>query len=124
MDEKDIHKTAFRVGSGGLYEYLRMPFGLCNSPATFQRLMEVCLSEENFESLVLYLDDVLVFSRTIEEHIQRLDTVFTKLKAHGLKIKPSKCHFFRREVKYLGNVVSQKGVSTDPDKTEAIRSFA
>ena len=123
MDEKDIHKTAFRVGSGGLYEYLRMPFGLCNSPATFQRLMEVCLSEENFETLVLYLDDILVFSRTIEEHIQRLDTVFTKLKTHGLKIKPSKCHFFRREVKYLGHVVSQKGVSTDPDKTEAIRSW-
>ena len=57
--------------------------------STFQRLMEVCLSEENFETLVLYLDDILVFSRTIEEHIQRLDTVFTKLKAHGLKIKPS-----------------------------------
>ena len=71
MEEKDIHNTAFRVGSGGLYEYLRMPFGLCNSPATFQRLMEVCLSEENFETLVLYLDDILVFSRTIEEHIQR-----------------------------------------------------
>ena len=89
MKEDDIHKTAFRVGSGGLYEYTRMPYGLCNSPATFQRLMEACLGDENFETLVLYLDDILVFSSTIEEHIERLDVVFTKLKEHGLKIKPS-----------------------------------
>ena len=123
MEEDDIHKTAFRVGSGGLYEYTRMPFGLCNSPATFQRLMEACLGDENFESLVLYLDDILVFSSTIEEHIERLDVVFTKLKAHGLKIKPSKCNFFRKEVKYLGHVVSEDGVSTDPAKTEAIKNW-
>ena len=123
MEEDDIHKTAFRVGSGGLYEYTRMPFGLCNSPATFQRLMEACLGDENFETLVLYLDDILVFSSTIEEHLERLDVVFTKLKAHGLKIKPSKCHFFRKEVKYLGHVVSENGVSTDPAKTEAIKNW-
>ena len=123
MEEDDIHKTAFRVGSGGLYEYTRMPFGLCNSPATFQRLMEACLGDENFETLVLYLDDILVFSSTIEEHIERLDGVFTKLKEHGLKIKPSKCHFFRKEVKYLGHIVSEEGVSTDPAKTEAIRTW-
>lgn len=123
IDEKDIHKTAFRVGSGGLYEYLRMPFGLCNSPATFQRLMEVCLHEENFDILVLYLDDILVFSKTIDDHIERLDIVFSKLKHHGLKLKPSKCHFFRRQVCYLGHIVSEHGVSTDPAKTETISSW-
>ena len=63
------------------------------------------------------------FSSTIEEHIERLDVVFTKLKAHGLKIKPSKCHFFRKEVKYLGHVVSENGVSTDPAKTEATKNW-
>ena len=68
MDENAI---AFRVGTGGLYEYLRMPFGLCNSPAMFQRLMEACFTEENFDILLLYLDDILVFSKTIEEHLHR-----------------------------------------------------
>ena len=120
VDEKDIHKTAFRVGSGGLYEFLRMPFGLCNSPATFQRLMEVCLHEENFDILVLYLDDILVFSQNIDDHMDRLDIIFSKLKSHGLKIKPSKCHFFRKQVCYLGHIVSEQGVSTDPAKTEVI----
>ena len=123
MDEMAIEKTAFRVGTGGLYEYLRMPFGLCNSPATFQRLMEACFTDENFEILLLYLDDILVFSKTIEEHLQRLDKVFSKLKSHGLKMKPSKCNFFHTSVKYLGHIVSADGVSTDPEKTEAIRSW-
>lgn len=120
---EDIPKTAFRVGTGGLFEYVRMPFGLCNSPATFQRLMEACLGDENFDILVLYLDDILVFSRTIEEHILRLDKVFTKLKLHGLKVKMSKCHFFQKEVRFLGHIVSENGVATDPDKTAVIRSW-
>lgn len=121
--EEDIPKTAFRVGTGGLYEYVRMPFGLCNSPATFQRLMEACLGDENFNILVLYLDDILVFSRTIEEHIDRLDQVFMKLKSNGLKIKPTKCHFFQKEIRFLGHIVSERGVSTDPDKTAVIESW-
>lgn len=124
MDEESIPKTAFRVGTGGLYEYLRMPFGLCNSPATFQRLMEACFSEENFEILLLYLDDILVFSKSIEEHFARLDIVFSKLKQHGLKMKPSKCWFFQKSVKYLGHIVSSEGISTDPDKTAAVKSWA
>lgn len=121
MDEQSIPKTAFRVGTGGLYEYLRMPFGLCNSPATFQRLMEACFSEENFEILLIYLDDILVFSKSIEEHFNRLDIVFSKLKQNGLKMKPSKCRFFQKSVKYLGHIVSSEGISTDPEKTEAVK---
>lgn len=123
MSEDAIEKTAFRVGTGGLYEYLRMPFGLCNSPATFQRLMEACFSEENFEILLLYLDDILVFSKTVEEHLQRLDVVFSKLKSHGLKMKPSKCSFFNKSVRYLGHIVSTEGIATDPEKTQTIKSW-
>lgn len=120
VSEKDIHKTASRVGSGGLYEYLRMPFGLCNSPATFQRLMEVYLLEDKFDILVLYMDDILVFSKSIDDHMKRLDIVCSKLKSHGLKINPFECHFFRKQVHYLGHIVSEQGVSTDPAETETI----
>lgn len=100
-----------------------MPFGLCNAPATFQRLMEACFSEENFEILLLYLDDILVFSNSIEEHFERPDIVFTKLKQHGLKIKPSKCKLFQKSVKYLGHIVSSEGISTDPEKIDAVKSW-
>ncbi len=123
VDEADIHKTAFRVGTGGLYEYLRMPFGLCNSPGTFQRLMEACLGEANFDLLLIYLDDILVFASSIEEHIKRLEYVFCRLKEHGLKMKPTKCHFFQREVKFLGHVVSENGIFTDPDKTKTVKEW-
>lgn len=123
IDEADIHKTAFRVGTGGLYEYLRMPFGLCNSPSTFQRLMEACLGEVNFDLLLIYLDDILVFSPTVSEHIRRLEFVFERLRQHGLKMKPSKCFFFLKEAKFLGHIVSEKGISTDPDKTAVIKRW-
>lgn len=118
--EEDIQKTAFRAGTGGLYEYVRMPFGLSNSPATFQRLMEVILGDLNYGSLLLYLDDILIFSSSFEEHLERLEVVFQRLRHHGLKLKPKKCHFLRKECKYLGHVVSSEGIATDPAKTEAI----
>ncbi len=76
IDERDSHKTAFRVGTGGLYEYKRMPMGLCNSLATFQRLMEACLAEANFDLLLIYLDDILVFSASIEEHFSTIRICF------------------------------------------------
>lgn len=94
MDEESIEITAFRVGTGGLYECLRMPFKLCNSPTNFQRLIKACFSEEHFVILLLYLDDILVFSNTVDEHLRRLDIVFTKLKSYGLKMKPAKCLVF------------------------------
>ena len=101
--EKDIHKTAFRAGTGGLYEFTRMSFGLCNAPATFQHLMTTVLGDENYSSLLIYLDDILVFSQTYEEMLQRLDMVFTRLTEHGLRVNPNKCQLFRKEVKYLGH---------------------
>ena len=123
MKEKDVHKTAFRVGSGGLYEFVRMPFGLCNAPATFQRLMDAVLGEQTYESLLIYLDDILLFSKTIDQMIDRLDMVFTKLGNAGLKVKPQKCFLFMKEVNYLGHVIFERGVETDPKKIEVIRDW-
>jgi hypothetical protein len=85
--EEDCHKTAFSAGVGGLFEYQRMSMGLCNSPATFQRLMEACLGDQQYETLLLYLDDILVFSDTFESHLKRLQLVFERLRQHGLKLK-------------------------------------
>ena len=100
-----------------------MAFGLTNAPATFQRLMEHCMGEMNLKECLIFLDDILIFSETFEEHIFRLEAVFGRLKQHGLKRKPSKCEFFKTSVGYLGHVMSQNGVETDPDKIEALSSW-
>ena len=100
-----------------------MPFSLTNAPATFQRLMESCLGELHLNWCIIYLDDIIVFSRTPEEHIHRLNAVFNKLKAAGLKLKPSKCDLFKQQINYLGHVVSKEGVSTDPEKIKAVTEW-
>ena len=120
--EKDQPKTAFTTPMG-LYECARMPFGLQNAPATFQRLMTACLGEHNFESLLIYLDDVIVFSSTYKEHLQRLELVFQSLRRFGLKLKPRKCHLLQEKVNYLGHVISAKGIETDPEKTSAVSEW-
>ena len=89
MEESDKAKTAFSVGNLGFYECNRMAFGLTNAPATFQRLMERCMGELNLKECLIFLDDILVFSQTFEEHLERLEAVFSRLKEHGLKLKPS-----------------------------------
>ncbi|XP_063785579.1 uncharacterized protein LOC134933980 [Pseudophryne corroboree] len=119
MAEADKEKTAF-VTPMGLYEFNRMPFGLCNAPATFQRVMEHCLGHRNFEIVLLYLDDIIIFSRTYPEHLQHLREVFQQLAKYGLKLKPSKCHLLKPEVQYLGHIVNAEGVSPDPDKIKAV----
>ena len=123
LEEEAKPLTAFTVGPLGFLECEHMPFGLTNAPATFQRLMESCLGELHLNCHIIYLDDIIVFSRTPEEHIHRLKAVFEKLKAAGLKLKPSKCDFFKKEIKYLGHVVSEQGVSTDPDKIKAVTEW-
>ena len=115
--------TAFTMGPLGFWECERMPFGLTNAPATFQRLIESCLGELNLSWCIIYLDDIIVFSQTPEVHLVRLQAVFDKLKAAGLKLKPSKCELFKKQINYLGHVVGHKGVATDPDKIMAVRSF-
>ena len=84
------------------------PFGATNAPATFQRLMHDCLVDLNMNWCIVYLDDIIIFCDTKEEHLKRLEAVFQKLYAAGLKLKPSKCFFFREEIEYLGHVVSRE----------------
>ena len=95
MDEESKQYTAFTLGSMGLYECESMPFGLCNALPTFQRLMQNCLGELNLTYCLIYLDDVIVFSDTPEEHLRRMCVVFNCLCEHSLKLKPSKCEVFK-----------------------------
>ena len=116
MTEASKPLTAFTVGPLGLYECVQMPFGLTNAPATFQHLMETCLGEIHLKWCIIYLDDIIMLSKTLEEHIERLRGVFEKLLAAGLRLKPSKCEFFKSRVTYLGHTVSKNGIETDPKK--------
>ena len=120
LDDESIPLTAFTVGPLGFYECVRMPFGLTNAPATFQRLMESCLGDLHLSWCIIYLDDIIIFSKNPDDHITRLEGVFEKLAEAGLKLKPSKCEFFKARLKYLGHVVSPQGIATDPTKIEAI----
>ena len=117
-----VEKTAFRV-PWGLYEFLRLPQGLSNSPSTFQRIMESIFADINLTEVVLYLDDLLVFSSNFEEHLNRLDKVLSRLEDNGLKLKGSKCKLFQSSVSHLGHIVSENGVEVDPDKVERVRNW-
>ena len=123
VQEEDIEKTAFTVGPLGFFECNRMAFGLTNAPATFQRLMEKCMGELNLRECLIFLDDVITHSRTVEEQLQRLRRVFQRMRENGLKLNPGKCHFFQTSINYLGHVVSAEGVSTDPEKTARIKEW-
>ena len=116
MTEDSKPLTAFTVGPLGFYGCVQMPFGLTNAPATFQQLMETCLGELHLKWCIIYLDEIIVFSKTPEEHIERLRSVFEKLAAAGLKLKLSKCEFFKSRVTYLGHIVSNNSIETDPKK--------
>ena len=120
MDEESKQYTAFTLGSMGLYECECMPFGLCNAPPTFQRLMQNCLGELNLTYCLIYLDDMIVFSEMPEEHLQRMCVVFNCLREHDLKLKPSKCNVFKSEINYLAHHVSQKGVLPSKKNLESI----
>ena len=115
-------KSAFTV-RGGLYLWNVMPFGLSNAPGTFERLMETVLQGLHWNACLVYLDDIVIFGRTEEELLQRMDIVFDRLRAAGLKLKPSKYHLFARSIDYLGHVISENGISVDPNKITAITEW-
>ena len=123
MAEECKAYIAFTCGPLGFYECDAMPFGATNAPVTFQRLMHDCLGDLNMNWCIVYLDDIIIFSDTKEEHLKRLEAVFQKLYAAGLKFKPSKCFFFREEIECLGHVVSGRGISTNPKKVEAVAKW-
>ena len=111
------------MGPLGFYECERMLFGLTNAPTTFQRLMESCLGDLHLNWCIIYLDDVIVFSKTPKDHIERLRGVFHKLFLAGLKLKPRKCKFSKSKIAYLGHIVLAKGIETDPKKVEAVKNW-
>eukprot|EP00731_Ephydatia_muelleri_P037796 Em0565g3a len=120
--EDDKEKTAFSTEKGH-FEFNVMPFGLTNAPATFQRLMECILAGLTGEQCLIYIDDIIVFSASFPEHLERLTNVFLKLQDAGLKLKSEKCKFVQKAVKYLGHVVSAEGICPDPAKTEVVVSY-
>lgn len=122
MEEADKQKTAF-VCPLGFWEFNRMPQGITNAPSTFQRLMEKCMGEMNLKEVLVFIDDLIIFSSTLEEHEQRLKRVLQRLKEYGLKLAPEKCKFFQTSVKYLGHVVSEQGVETDSEKIKALTTW-
>ena len=124
MDEESRQYTAFMVGSMGMYEFLRMPYGLCNAPATFQHLMQNCLGELNLTYALIYLDDVIIYSKTGEEHLVRLRAVLERFMEHGLKLKLSKCNFFCTEISYLGHKVSVARMEPGTDGLKGIAEIA
>nr|KAG5702247.1 hypothetical protein BaRGS_030602 [Batillaria attramentaria]KAG5708459.1 hypothetical protein BaRGS_026186 [Batillaria attramentaria] len=121
--EEDMEKTAFRVGTGGLYEYTRMAFGLCNAPATFMRVMDKIFGDQNFQTLLIYVDDLLVFGKTFEETLERLELVLSRLSKNNLKAQPSKCNLFFNKLRYLGHLVTPEGILPDPDKVSAVTNW-
>ena len=120
MSEASKEKTAFTTGSG-LWQSKVMPFGLCNAPATFERLMEQVLAGLPPNVALVYIDDIIVSGHSFQDQLTNLRLVFKKLQSAHLKLSPKKCELFQKEVKYLGHIVSANGVSTDPQKAEAIR---
>ena len=120
MDDESKQYTAFTLGSMGLYECECMPFGLCNAPPIFQRLKLNCLGELNLTYCLIYLDDVIIFSKTEEEHLEQMRLVFDRFHEHGLKLKPSKCEVFKTEINYLAHHMSKRGVLPSKKNLEAI----
>ncbi|UYV63748.1 hypothetical protein LAZ67_2005487, partial [Cordylochernes scorpioides] len=122
VDERDREKTAF-VTPDGLYEFMVMPFGLCNAPATFERMMHNVLMGLKWNICLCYLDDIVVYSVTFEEHLERLSKVLSCLQQAGLTINPDKCLFGSTRIKILGHVVDKDGIQPDSEKVEAIKKF-
>ena len=122
MDPRDRPKTAFSTDNGH-YEYLRMPFGLKGAPATFQRLMDRVLIGLQGVELFVYLDDIVIYASSYDEHDKKANRLFNRLSEAGLKLQPEKCAFLSTQVAYLGHVISEDGVKPSPGKIESVRNF-
>ena len=123
MDDEDKLKTAFSTSSQGLFHFRVMPFGLVNAPSTFQRLMENVLRGIQWVESLLYMDDIITPGESVDQCLERLEHVFQRLQDANLKLKPSKCSFFQKSASFLGHVVSEEGVGTDPEKIRAVRDW-
>ena len=119
LDEESQNVTAFLTPMG-LYKWKRIPMGLASTPGAFQNLMELIMSGLSYEVALVYLDDIIIFGRSFEEHLNRLDLVLGRLKDAGLKIKGTKCRFFLKKKSFPGHIVSNKGGEVDPEKVAAV----
>ena len=122
MASEDRAKTAFSTKEGH-WEYQRLPFGLKTAPATFQRMMNVVLSGLTGTRCFVFLDDIVIYAKSLAEHDAKIRQVFDRLRGNNLKLKPERCEFLRREVCYLGHVISEDGVLPDKAKTKVIEDF-
>lgn len=122
LDEDSRAKTAFTTHRG-LFDFTRMPFWLCNASATFQCLMQVVLSGLEWDCCFIYIDDILVASKTFDDHLHHLQLVFERLQRAGLRLKPAKCRFLMDKVPYLGFIISKHGIQPDPSKTDKVYNF-
>ena len=122
LNEDDKHKTAFATHKG-LFEFNVTSMGLKGAPASFQRLMMVAMAGLVWNICLVYLDDIIVFGNSFDESLQRLKQVLEALRSANLTLNPTKCRLFRKQVQFLGHVVSAEGVSPDPSKVSAVRYF-
>lgn len=122
LAEEDKEKTAFTTGRG-LHHFKAMPFGLKNAGPTFQRLMELVLAGVDTKSCLVYLDDIIIFGKTEEDHLENLETVFQKIRQAGMKLKPRKCLLARKEVVFLGHKVGREGVQPDPANIAKVQNW-
>jgi transposase InsO family protein len=122
MSTESIEKTAFSVNNGH-YEYVRMPFGLKNAPSTFQRVMDNVLREYLHKSCFVYMDDVVIFSKSLHEHLVHIKQIFNKLKEFNLKVQLDKSEFLCKEVAFLGHVITPDGIKPNPSKIEAVQKY-
>ncbi len=118
----DRHKTAF-ITKYGLYQHVRMPFGLCNAPATFSRAMALVLRGLNWDCVLAYLDDVVILGKTFSDHIHNLESVLQRFRKHGLKLKPRKCALCRTEIQFLGHKVDRQGIHITKSKTQSVQDW-
>ena len=120
MSEKSKELTAYTAGPLGFYEWNRLSFGLCNSGATFQGMIEKELHGTIHLDWLVYIDDIVVFSMDDREPLVKLARLLSKLRSHGLKLKPSKCRLFQKEITYLGHRISHHGLRKDHEKTTKV----
>lgn len=122
IKSSDRQKTAFSIEGGGFWQFRVMPFGTCNSSATFERLVEKALNGLTWKICLIYIN-IIIFSKTFEEHLDRLDQVFSRIADAKLKLSPKKCSLLQKQVNFLGHTVSEDGIATDEEKIKAVKDW-
>ena len=123
LDPQTKEKTSFITNDGQKFNFTVLPFGLVNSPSTYQMVMDKVLQGLNWKILLCYIDDIIIFSSTLDEHLEHLELVFQRLRQANLTLKPNKCTFASERVMYLGHYLSKRGIEVDPSKVDAVKSF-